>query len=54
MNTFAFPANVPNLSMVVPDTCCISVSEGCGNTGPQSKFYQEVSATFSTPLHMQG
>ena len=51
MNTLDFPANVPNSGMVAPDTCCISVSE---NTGPQSKFYQELSATLSTPLHMQG
>ena len=45
---------VPNLGMVAPDSCCISFSEGCGESGPQSKFYQEVSPTLSTPLHMQG
>ena len=45
---------VPNLSMVAPDSCCIFFSEGCGESGPQSKFYQEVSPTLSTPLHMQG
>ena len=45
---------VPNLGMVAPDSCRISFSEGCGESGPQSKFYQEVSPTLSTPLHMQG
>ena len=45
---------VPNLGTVTPDSCCTSFSEGCGESGPQSKFYQEVSATLSTPLHMQG
>ena len=32
---------VTNLGMVAPDSCCMSFSEGCGNTGPQSKFYRE-------------
>ena len=44
---------VPNLSMVAPDSCCIS-SERCGESGPPNKFFQEVSPTLSTPLHMQG
>ena len=45
---------VPNLGMVAPCSCFISFSEGCCESGPQSKFYQEVSATLSMPLHMQG
>ena len=44
---------VPNLGMVAPCSCFISFSEGCCESGPQSKFYQEVSATFCMPLHVQ-
>ena len=32
-----------NLGMVAPDSCCMVFSQGCGNTGPQSQFYQQVS-----------
>ena len=32
-----------NLGMVAPDSCCMVFPQGCGNTGPQSQFYQQVS-----------
>ena len=35
--------DAPNLGMAAPDSCCMVFSQGCGNTGPQSQFYQQVS-----------
>ena len=55
MSTHDDCLNVPNLGMVVPDSCCISLRVQqfmfFSNTGPQSKFCSYHAASECHPLH---